>query len=592
MNEINKNLKALRSEMELLNLDAVYISGTDPHSSEYIPDYWKTRAFISGFTGSFGVIVVTKTQAKLWTDSRYFIQAEEELKDTEFEMEKLRVKHAVLPESWLFENLAPNSKLGIDAQTVSHFTYKSFQFLFNKKNISIVSINHIFQKIWKNRPSQNAHPIYELELETTGKSRKKKHAELILKLKNLNADGFVISMLDELAWFFNLRGNDINYNPVFLGFAYVEKKLCHLFIQENTLNESLKNKLISEGIKIYNYTSFYSFLNEIKGKNILIDSSTANAKICKTLISNNKLIENPSPLALSKAIKNKTEINGFKKAMVKDGVALLEFLFWLNNNLRKKEISEFIVGQKLKAFRSKQEGFKGESFPPIVGYKHHGAIVHLSVSEQNALALENKGILLFDSGAQYLQGTTDITRTVALGAVSEQQKTDFTLVLKGMIGLTQAKFPEGTKGCHIDILARKALWENGLNYGHGTGHGVGHFLNVHEGPMSIRQEFNNIALQPGMVFSNEPAFYREGEYGIRIENLMVCVDKEETFYGKFYGFETLTLCPIDTSLIRKELCSEQEIDWLNNYHKRVYLELSPYLNSDLNEFLKKLTALI
>ena len=372
----------------------------------------------------------------------------------------------------------------------------------------------------------------------------------------------------------------------------MKQKHCHLFIQENTLEDSLKNKLLSEGIKIYNYTHFYPFLNEIRGKNILIDSATANHNIFKALIPNNKIIETPSPLAFSKAIKNKTEINGFKKAMVKDGLALVEFLFWLNHNLGKTEISEFLVGRKLEEFRSKQEGFKGESFPPIVGYKHHGAIVHLSVSEQNALLLEKQGMLLFDSGAQYFQGTTDITRTVALGSVSEQQKTDFTLVLKGMIGLTQAKFPEGTKGCHIDILARKALWENGLNYGHGTGHGVGHFLNVHEGPMSIRQEFNDIALQPGMVFSNEPAFYRDGEYGIRTENLMVCVEKEETIYGKFYGFETLTLCPIDTSLIRKELCSDQEINWINKYHKRVFKTLSPFLTSTLNEFLKKLTTSI
>jgi Xaa-Pro aminopeptidase len=307
---------------------------------------------------------------------------------------------------------------------------------------------------------------------------------------------------------------------------------------------------------------------------------------------NNEIIEEASPVSLAKAIKNNTEINGFREAMIKDGVALVEFLFWLKSNIGKSKITEYEIGRKLAEFRSKQNNFKGESFPPIVGYKSHGAIVHLSVRPENAFPVEADGILLFDSGGQYLDGTTDITRTVAIGQVTEQQKTDFTLVLKGMISLTMAEFPLGTKGCHLDILARKPLWENGMNYGHGTGHGVGHFLNVHEGPMSIRQEFNEHRIEPGMVMSNEPAFYREGEYGIRTENMMVCVEKVKTVFGQFLGFETLTVCPIDTTLIKPELLNDREKSWLNSYHEKVNELLNPLLNKELHEFLNELTKKI
>ncbi len=307
---------------------------------------------------------------------------------------------------------------------------------------------------------------------------------------------------------------------------------------------------------------------------------------------NNKIIEGTSLIAHLKAQKNETEIAGFKNAMVKDGVALIGFLHWLKSNVGKHEITEFTVGRKLAEFRSLQENFMGESFAPIVGYKSHGAIVHLSVNAESALPVEADGILLFDSGGQYLDGTTDITRTVAIGKVSEQQKKDFTLVLKGMIALTQAIFPKGTKGCHLDILARKPLWENGMNYGHGTGHGVGHFLNVHEGPMAIRQEYNENTIKPGMVMSNEPAFYRDGEYGIRTENMIVCVEKKSTPYGQFFGFETLTLCPIDTSLLDLSLLTEKEITWINDYHRKVNDALKPQLREELQSFLDELTAAI
>jgi Xaa-Pro aminopeptidase len=397
-------------------------------------------------------------------------------------------------------------------------------------------------------------------------------------------------MLDELAWLNNLRGSDISYNPVFMGFGIVGKDENYLFVNQSKIPSDLVHVLEKDGICMKDYNSFYDFLSEIKNKRILLDPATANNLIYGSLSERNEIIEATSPVSLLKAIKNNTELNGFREAMKKDGVALVEFLFWLKSNVGKTKITEFEIGKKLAEFRSKQSNFKGESFHPIVGYKSHGAIVHLNVGPDDAFSVEPEGILLFDSGGQYLDGTTDITRTVALGPVTEQQKTDFTLVLKGMISLTLAEFPTGTKGYHLDILARKPLWENGMNYGHGTGHGVGHFLNVHEGPMAIRQEFNEHPIEPGMVMSNEPAFYREGQYGIRTENMMVCVEKQSTDFGQFLGFETLTVCPIDITLIKTALLNSSEKNWINEYHRGINVLLKPLLNPELHEFLDGLTA--
>lgn len=589
MNKMDNRLNALRTEMQKLNLDALYISGTDPHTSEYLPAKWQTREFISGFTGSYGVVVVTNEDAGLWTDTRYFIQAEEELKGTGITMNKLRVPEAVLPEIWLSQKLLSGSRVGIDAQTISVAGYKNLLNTLFEKNIELVQIPDLFENIWENRPQISLDKVFELELKFAGQSRKQKQKQIAEHLHNIGVDYHVVSMLDELAWLFNLRGTDINYNPVFTGFGLVGENENYLFVDKNKLPDELCVNLQNEGVILKDYSKFYSFLREVKNSKVFLDSSSTNYSIYSALKNENEIVEGTSVIAKLKAIKNSTEIAGFKNAMIKDGVALVEFHAWLKTNIGKTEISEFTVGQKLKEFRSKQKGFKGESFPPIVGYKQHGAIVHLSVGEEDALPVEAEGILLFDSGGQYFDGTTDITRTVALGEITAQQKHDYTLVLKGMIALSCAVFPLGTKGCHLDILARKALWENAMNYGHGTGHGVGHFLNVHEGPFAIRQEFNENAIEPGMVMSNEPGFYREGEYGIRTENMMVCVEKQETEFGKFLGFETLTLCPIDTTLIDLDLMSSEEKSWLNNYHKRVNTELKPMLISELHGFLNELT---
>jgi Xaa-Pro aminopeptidase len=589
MNEIRQRIKALRLELLKRNLDAWYISGTDPHNSEYLPDRWQTRAFISGFTGSYGVVVVTQEEAGLWTDSRYFIQADEQLKGSGIKMYKLRVPDAVLPEVWLSKKLDPGSKVGFDPQTVSVSGFRNLDNCLKSAGISMVETPDLFEKIWENRPAWPQEKIFEMKQEHAGLSRKEKKDLLIAELKKYEADFQVITALDELAWLFNLRGSDIPYNPVFTGYGIAGKNEWILFTDPVKLPGELKIHLEKDKINLSGYTEFPAWLRAVKGKKILIDPGSANYSVYNLVQSDNKIAEEMSVVSWLKARKNKTELDGFREAMKKDGAALVEFLFWLRENVEKGTVTEYTAGRKLAEFRALQKDFKGESFAPIVGYKAHGAIVHLSVDETNALPLKPEGMLLFDSGGQYLQGTTDVTRTVALGEVSPQQKTDFTLVLKGFIALTQARFPIGTKGCHLDLLARKALWEHGLNYGHGTGHGVGHFLNVHEGPMSIRQEYNEVSILPGMVLSNEPGLYREGEYGIRTENMMACVEKETTGFGQFLGFETLTLCPIDTRLIDFGLFSEKERNWLNNYHSEVRRQLKPLVRKELVDFLEELT---
>ena len=589
MNEIRNRLKALRLEMLKRDMDAWYISGTDPHASEYLPGKWQTRAFISGFTGSYGVVVVTQEEAGLWTDTRYFLQAGEQLKGSGMKMYKLRVPDAVSPEEWLVKKLDAGSKVGFDPQTLTVAGFRSLSNSLHKKGIDTLQTPDLFEKIWENRPGISKDQIIELDTKYAGLSRKEKREQVTSKLKQIGADFQVVTSLDELAWMFNLRGSDIAYNPVFTGYGVVGKNELILFTDPAKISTNLKAQLDKERIGLRDYFGFWDWLKSVKNRKVLIDPASANFAVWEALHANNSLKEETSVISLLKAQKNNTELAGFREAMKKDGAALVEMLFWLKNNIGKETITEYTVGRKLAECREKQDGFRGESFPPIVGYKEHGAIVHLNVGPNDALPLKAEGILLFDSGGQYLQGTTDITRTVALGDVTQQQKKDFTLVLKGMMALTMAVFPEGTKGANLDILARKSLWENGLNYGHGTGHGVGHFLNVHEGPMSIRQEFNPVAIKPGMVMSNEPGLYREGEYGIRTENMIVCVEKEETEFGRFSGFETLTLCPIDTSLVDKSLLNEKETGWLNSYHQKVRKELSPMLSKDLQVFLEELT---
>lgn len=587
-NIVNR-IEAIRDFMDQRHLDAIYISGTDPHMSEYLCTHWKTREFVTGFTGSFGEVVITRDSAGLWTDTRYFLQAGEELEGTGITMHKLRVPDAIPVPEWLMLNMREGARLGLDPVSLPLSTFRQIMDALSKKMVDIIFVSDMLDEVWTDRPALPEKPVFELPLDITGKSRTEKLTTISTMAREKGASATVVSALDDLAWTFNLRGSDIDYNPVFMGYAIIGNGETRLFTHTATIDGQAIEALVNEGVILKPYHEFYNYLEQLGGQTIYLDPSTANTALWQAAFKHNNVVEGMSIPTILKAAKNETELSGFRMAMHQDGCAMVNFLFWLKHAVQSETIDEYTVSRKLKEFRAMQPGFVGESFSPIVGYREHGAIVHLSVDQQNALPLKPEGILLFDSGGQYKSGTTDITRTVALGYVTDNQKRDSTLVLKGMINLTLARFPAGTRGMHLDVLARNALWQQGLNYGHGTGHGVGHFLNVHEGPASIRQELNSYPIAPGMVFSNEPGLYRPGLYGIRTENMMVCVEKEVTEFGTFYGFDTLTLCPIDTRLVVNAMLTHEEKEWLNGYHEKVRTELKEGLDPEVREFLFELT---
>lgn len=587
---IKARISALRDKLKSSQLDAYIIYGTDPHLSEYLPTHWQTRPFISGFTGSAGMVIISSEKAALWTDSRYFLQAEEEIKGTGIELMKMRTPGYPEPAEWLIKKLNPGDSVGTDEYCIAVNQFRSLSQKLIQSGIILKESGDLLNDIWSNRPALPDSVIYEHELKFACTDRKTKIAAVRSELEKSGADLQIISALDDLAWTFNLRGSDVECNPVFLAYAAISRTESHLFINAKKLTDDLKTKLASEEIQLRDYNELADFLRQLShDSRILLDPDRTNQSIRKNIPAACSIIEGLSIPCQLKAIKSEAEISNIRQAMRKDGVAMIEFLYWLNNNMGKGEITEFTVAEQLIRFREKQADFKGISFFPIVGYKEHGAIVHFHVTKENALPIEKDGFLLFDSGGQYLDGTTDITRTIALSELTCQQKTDFTLVLKGMISLTLAKFPLNTRGYHLDILARAAMWSHGLNYGHGTGHGVGYFLNVHEGPMSIRQEFNDRVIEAGMVLSNEPALYRLGEYGLRTENMIVCLKDKSTEFGDFLKFDTLTLCPIDTNCIDNSLLNKEEIEWLNNYHQKVFEELKPVLDEKFISFLKELT---
>jgi Xaa-Pro aminopeptidase len=579
--------------MQEKGIDAYVIFGTDPHMSEYLPEHWQTRSFIAGFTGSAGMVVVSHNKAALWTDSRYFLQAEEQLAGTGIDLVKMRTPGHPEPAQWLKINLQKGAVAGADEWSVSISQFAAMQKSLKESGIELKETGDLLNDIWTDRPALPDSPIFEHELRYACTDRKDKIKIIRSELEKSGANMQIITALDDLAWTFNLRGSDVECNPVFMAYASISETEIILFIDNKKLPKELKNKLESEGIQIREYAGLIEYLRKLPASaKILIDADRTNQAILKNIATHCTIIEGLSIPCCLKAIKSEGEIKNIRNAMRKDGVAMVDFLYWIEKNLGKVPVTEYTVAEKLNEFRSKQPEFKGISFFPIVGYKEHGAIVHFHVAEDNALPVEKDGFLLFDSGGQYSDGTTDITRTIALSELTARQKSDFTVTLKGMISLSCAKFPINTRGYHLDILARKDMWQHGLNYGHGTGHGVGYFLNVHEGPMSIRQEFNDRVIEEGMVISNEPAMYRLGEYGLRTENMMVCVKDETTDFGEFLRFDTLTLCPINTKAIEKSLLNPEEINWLNNYHQWVYDELSPLMNDELKAFLKGQTQTI
>ncbi len=589
-----EKLASLRKLMKQYDLNAYIIPSTDPHQGEYIAEHWQTREWFSGFTGSTGNVVITHDFAGLWTDSRYFIQAQEELKGSGIELVKLQIPHTPEYIDWLVEKLPAGSKVGFDGKVVAAQLAMMMKKAFEPHQIQIDSGHDLPGMIWEDRPGLPQQPVFEHDKKMTGKSRWEKLALVREQMKAKNADFHLLTSLDDIAWLFNLRGSDVQYNPVFLSYAVITPSESLLFIDEKKIPDALQSRLQEEGLVVKPYDQATDYLRQLpQGSALWLTLSKVNQYLVDIVPGHCTLIDGLSAVAPMKAHKNTVEAANIRHAMVKDGVALVHFYRWLEDTLGKTTITEISLSEQLTKFRKQQDSFMGNSFSTIAGYQDHGAIVHYSASVATAYDIHPEGILLLDSGAQYLDGTTDITRTTALGKPTDEQRRDFTLVLKGHVELSRAVFPSGTKGFHLEVLARKALWQDGKNYGHGTGHGVGFFLNVHEGPQGISlNPAVNYPLEEGMVLSNEPGYYREGHYGMRTENLIMVVPFQESEYGPFLKFETLTLFPYDLALVDASLLNHDEKQWINHYHQVVYERLESYLDEEARSWLAHKTRAI
>lgn len=589
--EITGRIASLRAFMKERGLSAFIIPSTDPHSGEYVPAHWEARKWISGFTGSAGTAVITLNKGGLWTDSRYFLQAEAQLKDTGIVLFKDRLEETPSIAEWLGSELKPQDKVGIDGWVNAYSEAESLRNALATYGIELTVSEDPFQWIWKDRPALPLNTPFILPLAYAGVSASEKLDIIRNQLSKSQADGILISALDEIAWTLNLRGDDIHCNPVFISYLLVTQENATLYIIKEKLTPELTAYLDDNKIGTCDYTQIENDLRHFPGKRIQLSSETNLTLYLAATQSGASIVMNhPSPVCLLKAIKNGTEIEGFRQAMKRDGVAMVRFLMWLEQAVPNGQETEISIDQKLYELRAQQALFHGISFDTIAGYQEHGAIVHYEATPQTAYTLKPEGLLLLDSGAQYTDGTTDITRTIALGPVSEAQRIDYTLVLKGFIALSQAEFPQGTCGTQLDVLARQYMWKAGINYGHGTGHGVGHFLNVHEGPHQVRMNHMPALLQPGMTLTNEPGIYKAGRYGVRTENTMLIIESQTTEFGKFYKFEPLTLCPIDKTPICTEMLTPGEKQWLNEYHAYVYTQLSPLLNEEEKAWLAKATS--
>ena len=593
ISEIRNRLVAFRQEMKKRQLSAFIVPSTDPHSGEYVPEHWETRKWISGFTGSAGTAVITLSDAGLWTDSRYFIQAEEQLEGTGITLFKDRLPETPSIGEWLGSILKEGDKVGIDGWVNSH---QEAQGLYNELKtygLSLESMTEdIFTTLWEDRPSMPQTPVFILGEELTGASCTEKINRIREAISKNGASAIILSALDEIAWTLNLRGDDVHCNPVFISYLLISEEGYTLYILEEKITDEVRSYLKEHRVEIKTYPSLAEDIRTFKEKHrgVLQISPLANEALYNLSSTYADAIVAPSPVALMKAVKNEIEQAGFRKAMERDGVALVKFLRWLEEAVPAGGESELSVDKKLYEFRAEQANFKGISFDTIAGYKEHAAIVHYEATPETDIPLKPEDLLLLDSGAQYLDGTTDITRTLPLGPLTEEEKQDYTLVLKGHLQLQNAQFPAGTCGTQLDVLARSAMWKCGINYLHGTGHGIGHFLCVHEGPHQIRMNHMPTLLEPGMIVTDEPGIYKAGRHGIRIENTLLIVPAQETEFGKFYKFEPLTLCPIAKEAIAICLLNDEELAWLNEYHQMVYDRLHPYLNEEEQAWLKEATS--
>lgn len=584
---INERIAALRAHIAKENIQAFIIPSTDPHLSEYVAPHWQSREWISGFTGSAGTVVVTAKEAGLWTDSRYFLQADRQIEETGIALYKEMLPETPSIPAFLSSLLQKGDTVGIDGKMFSADEVQHLQRELRQSGIHVKSIADPMQLLWSDRPAMPLAPAFIYDTKYAGKSFTEKLSAVRKKMKAAGAESLLLSALDEIAWLLNIRGSDVHCNPVVVSYLLIERYEIHCFIQPQKVTAELASYFKANGISIHGYKEIEDYLSNTHAESILVNPVKTNYAIYSAICPTCRIINGTSPIALLKAVRNEQEIIGIHAAMQRDGIALVRFLKWLEEAVPAGRETEISVDRKLHEFRAAQPLYMGESFDTIAGYKEHGAIVHYEATPETDVALKPEGFLLLDSGAQYLDGTTDITRTIALGNLTEEEKLDYTLILKGHIALAMAVFPEGTRGAQLDVLARMPIWQQHMNYLHGTGHGVGHFLNVHEGPQSIRMNENPIPLQPGMITSNEPGVYKAGSHGIRTENLVLTVPAGEGMFGNYLKFETITLCPICRKGIIKELLTAEEIKWLNKYHQTVYEKLAPDLNNDEREWLKE-----
>lgn len=591
---IKQRLNALRILMKEKKIDAYLVATDDFHGSEYVGDYFKCRKYITGFTGSAGTAIITQDMAGLWTDGRYFIQAADQLRDTTIALFKSGEPGVPTVHQFLNDKLEEGMCLGFDGRTVSAREAEELQELLQKKHITFSVNDDLIGEIWEDRPVLSCEPVMELDIRWTGKSRADKIAEIREQMKAKEADTFILTSLDDIAWLLNIRGNDIHCCPVVLSYLVMMENELRLYANAAAFSEEIRSNLEADGVKIYPYDDVYSYVQSISSdKKVLLSRANVNSRLVSNIPSEVTILDEPNLTLLPKAVKNKTEMENERIAHIKDGIAVTKFIHWLKKNVTRTTITELSAAEKLYQFRSEQEHFLGDSFDPIIAYGTHAAIVHYSATEATDIPLAARGMVLADTGGHYLEGTTDITRTIVLGPVTAKEKKFFTAVLRGNLNLAAAKFKYGCTGLNLDYLARGPLWELGEDYNHGTGHGVGYLLNVHEGPNSFR--WKNLpgnpapVLEEGMITSDEPGYYLENEFGIRHENLVLCKKAEKTSFGQFMCFEPLTMVPFDLEGINPEEMTERERKLLNDYHQKVYTTISPYLDEEEKEWLKQAT---
>ncbi len=591
MNEIELRLARLRELMKREHLSAFIFPSTDAHQSEYVADHWRGREWISGFNGSAGTAVVTMKSAALWTDSRYFLAAEEQLEDTECQLMRLKMEGTPTIAEWLGKELqdVQSPEVGLDGMVNSYNYVKDLSYSLRKLGgITLRTNLDPLEQIWENRPSLPANPVEIQPLEYAGETLASKVVRIRKSLRELHADGMLVSALDDIAWTLNLRGTDVHCNPVFVSYLLIESDKVSLFVDDNKLSPEVKQYLQDNQVSLYKYNKVEKCLESYSEYNILLDGDETSYYLWKT-VKCQEIVAAASPIPAMKAVKNKAEIEGYRSAMLKDGVAMVKFLKWLKPAVEAGGQTEISIDEKLTSLRAEQKLFRDISFDTIAGYAQHGAIVHYEATPETDVVLKPEGLILIDSGAQYQDGTTDITRTIALGAVSEEMKHIYTLVLKAHIQLELVKFPDGASGTQLDAVGRECMWREGYNFLHGTGHGVGSYLCVHEGPHQIRMEWMPTPLRAGMTLTDEPGLYLAGKFGVRIENTVLISDYMSTEFGKFLQIEPLTLCPIDTTPIDVDMLLPEEIDWLNAYHHSVYEKLSPFLDEEEKIWLENAT---